>query len=68
MSHIRFEKEEVSTQVREIFKDLFDRVNDNASLSITEVSDTEMVFSSDPHLIPLYYLTVGNVETAQECM
>lgn len=68
MNHIRFNKEEVSTQVQEIFKDLFNRVNDNSSLSITVVNDTEMVFSSDPHLIPLYYLAIGDVETAQEYM
>ena len=68
MSHIRFKKEEVSTQVQEIFKDLFNRVSDNASLSSTEANDTEVVFSSDPHLIPLYYLTIGDVETAQEYM
>lgn len=63
---MQFKKADVPVPIQEIFKELFDKVHDSATMSITQVNDTEMVFSSDPHLIPLYYLTINDVKTAQE--
>ena len=53
MSYIRFMKEDVSAQVQDIFKNLFNKVNDNALLSITAVNDNRSGIQFRPSFNPV---------------